>query len=409
MHPDHGTESRRRLLYVRPRQQATVEPLIDHLTRKMAAAFRLSRGYRIYHGVHECSCGARSTAADYLLPGELETNSLCVHYLAHHRPAVDPGDLEIVAAFTHGEVEPTAKELYGPGLFLARSRDRIERGLGAERLDTWRGWGLDVGVLAEALRIGPSNQRGPPSIENLLSLLVSIEPECFPALREAVELHHGDMLSWGRQALRLPDWDRALWVRPITAVIESASGNGQLHAAAALRLLGEAILPAAPILGELRRNPRVESEALREIERALRDHGVPDDDFPKGAADSVGPSDAPDRAGAGSAARGRGGLHVYLDDELPAPTGWIGVRWPEDAIRLLETGKVTHLSLEHDLGDDARGTGSTVLKWIEEAIVVRGFVPPVIALHTRNPSARVTMELAVRHIRRLTESARSGG
>ena len=30
-------------------------------------------------------------------------------------------------------------------------------------------------------------------------------------------------------------------------------------------------------------------------------------------------------------------MKVYLDDERPTPPGWIGVRWPEEAIHLLET------------------------------------------------------------------------
>ena len=30
--------------------------------------------------------------------------------------------------------------------------------------------------------------------------------------------------------------------------------------------------------------------------------------------------------------------------------------WPDEAIELLKTGKVSELSLDHDLGDDIRGT-----------------------------------------------------
>ncbi len=94
-------------------------------------------------------------------------------------------------------------------------------------------------------------------------------------------------------------------------------------------------------------------------------------------------------------------MKVYLDDERPVPLGWVGVRWPEEAILLLEGGQVTDLSLDHDLGDDARGTGYTVLLWLEEAVAVRGFVPPRIVVHTANASARQKMLLAVESIRRL--------
>jgi hypothetical protein len=93
---------------------------------------------------------------------------------------------------------------------------------------------------------------------------------------------------------------------------------------------------------------------------------------------------------------------VYLDDERVCPTGWVQVRWPEDAIRLLETGDVTELSLDHDLGDDEHGTGYDVLLWIEEAVATRGFVAPRITVHSANSSARQKMELGVRSIERLT-------
>lgn len=36
------------------------------------------------------------------------------------------------------------------------------------------------------------------------------------------------------------------------------------------------------------------------------------------------------------------------------------------------------MSPDHDLGDDARGTGYDVILWIEEAAAVREFVPPAI-------------------------------
>ena len=47
-------------------------------------------------------------------------------------------------------------------------------------------------------------------------------------------------------------------------------------------------------------------------------------------------------------------MKVYLDDERPCPPGWTIARWPDEAVSLLESGEVTHLSLDHDLGDDER-------------------------------------------------------
>lgn len=94
-------------------------------------------------------------------------------------------------------------------------------------------------------------------------------------------------------------------------------------------------------------------------------------------------------------------MRVYLDDERPTPPGWVGVPWPEEAIRLLENGGVTELSLDHDLGDDTRGTGYTVILWVEEAVALRGFVPPTITVHSANASARQKMLLGVQSIQRL--------
>ncbi len=93
-------------------------------------------------------------------------------------------------------------------------------------------------------------------------------------------------------------------------------------------------------------------------------------------------------------------MKIFLDDERPVPHGWVGTRWPDEVIVLLETGSVTDLSLDHDLGDDDRGTGYDVVKWIEEAVITRGFRPPNITVHSANTSARVRMELGIAVIRR---------
>lgn len=93
-------------------------------------------------------------------------------------------------------------------------------------------------------------------------------------------------------------------------------------------------------------------------------------------------------------------MKVYLDDERPTPDGWVGVRWPEEAIELLQSGVVEELSLDHDLGDDERGTGYDVVLWIEEAVVTRGFRPPRIHVHSANTSARVKMLAGITSIER---------
>ena len=95
-------------------------------------------------------------------------------------------------------------------------------------------------------------------------------------------------------------------------------------------------------------------------------------------------------------------MRVYLDDERQTPAGWVRVFWPDEAIALLEAGGVTELSLDHDLGDDLRGTGYDVVLWIEEAVALRGFKPPRIVVHSANSSARIKMEAGIAAIERLT-------
>lgn len=92
-------------------------------------------------------------------------------------------------------------------------------------------------------------------------------------------------------------------------------------------------------------------------------------------------------------------MKVYLDDTRQAPEGWVRCYWPDEVILLLLTGEVTELSLDHDLGDDSRGTGYDVLLWMEETVVKNGFeggfIPPRIAIHSANPVGRQRMSIAI--------------
>lgn len=93
-------------------------------------------------------------------------------------------------------------------------------------------------------------------------------------------------------------------------------------------------------------------------------------------------------------------MKVFLDDERRTPNGWVRVYWPLEAITLLESGEVKVISLDHDLGNDRRGTGYDVVLWIEEAVATRGFKPPEILIHSANISAKKKMENAVASIAR---------
>lgn len=97
-------------------------------------------------------------------------------------------------------------------------------------------------------------------------------------------------------------------------------------------------------------------------------------------------------------------IKVYLDDERVTPAGWVRTFTPAETIALLETGTVEELSLDHDLGgDDTIGTGYTVVLWIEEAVITRGFIAPkVIKVHSSNPCGRVKMEAGIKNIARFS-------
>ncbi|KAB8049598.1 hypothetical protein GCN78_17060 [Janthinobacterium rivuli] len=94
-------------------------------------------------------------------------------------------------------------------------------------------------------------------------------------------------------------------------------------------------------------------------------------------------------------------MKVYLDDERSTPEGWTRVYWPDEAVAILAAGEVAEISLDHDLGDDERGIGYDVILWIEEAVALRGFSPPIIFVHSANSSAREKMEAGIAAIRRL--------
>ena len=94
-------------------------------------------------------------------------------------------------------------------------------------------------------------------------------------------------------------------------------------------------------------------------------------------------------------------LRVFLDDERTTPEGWVRVYWPDEAIDLLETKAVAEISLDHDLGNDQRGTGYDVVLWIEEAVALDGFIPPKRNVHSANSSVRQKMEAGIQAIDKL--------
>ena len=103
------------LLFIEPRQPASPTPVIDHITRKICAAFCQARDSEYAcGGYHRCICGVLSEDHDFYLPNGDLTNSLCVHYVAYHRSEVPEQELARIDGFTFGEIEPTERELQTP-------------------------------------------------------------------------------------------------------------------------------------------------------------------------------------------------------------------------------------------------------------------------------------------------------
>jgi hypothetical protein len=90
-------------------------------------------------------------------------------------------------------------------------------------------------------------------------------------------------------------------------------------------------------------------------------------------------------------------MRVWLDDKRKEPEGWIRCFHASEVISLLEAGGVEEMSLDHDLGLN-EPSGLTVLDWLEEQVMVHGFVPPLIRVHSANPSTAPVMRLVAKRI-----------
>jgi len=120
------------ILFIHPRGKPSQMPVIDGLTRKMAAALR--QGFEGEHwlGLHSCTgCLPHdifSHSCDYMLPDGRWTNSLCVHYLAYHRDDVPTSEKLKVMKLGCGEAEPTEEELAHPPMAPRRlTREEVQQ------------------------------------------------------------------------------------------------------------------------------------------------------------------------------------------------------------------------------------------------------------------------------------------
>lgn len=93
-------------------------------------------------------------------------------------------------------------------------------------------------------------------------------------------------------------------------------------------------------------------------------------------------------------------MKIFLDDERKTPEGFKRCYWPDEVIALISSrNDIELISLDHDLGDDDRGTGYDVLKWIEKQVVLNNFIPTFdIIVHSANPPAFERMTEAIKAI-----------
>lgn len=100
---------------------------------------------------------------------------------------------------------------------------------------------------------------------------------------------------------------------------------------------------------------------------------------------------------------------LWLDDERPEPEGWVRAKTAGQAVMLLASGTFGEVSLDHDLGPEAAGTGYQVACWLEEEVMTNPHFPaPIVHVHTANASARGKMQQAVFNIERVRQQ-RIGG
>lgn len=89
-------------------------------------------------------------------------------------------------------------------------------------------------------------------------------------------------------------------------------------------------------------------------------------------------------------------MRVWLDDNRPAPPGWMWTRTVDQTLRRIAQGGVTEVSLDYDLdATDPGKTGMDVMQALLEAAAA-GFATPVIHFHTANPMGASRFALAWR-------------
>ena len=103
----------------------------------------------------------------------------------------------------------------------------------------------------------------------------------------------------------------------------------------------------------------------------------------------------------GKLAQQNEGFRIWLDDERPMPDGYDAhLKTASEAIELIRQGKVSAISLDHDLGSPENGTGYEVAKFIEEGAFLGSINPIDVRVHSANPVGSSNIKKSIDGARR---------
>lgn len=101
-------------------------------------------------------------------------------------------------------------------------------------------------------------------------------------------------------------------------------------------------------------------------------------------------------------------MKIYMDDARETPPGWHRTYTVAETIEQLLTRKVTHLSLDNDLGEN-EPEGYKVVDWLEETIFNDSTFPmPEVTVHSSNASRVDYMHRALLAIKRIRQQQIGG-
>ena len=97
-------------------------------------------------------------------------------------------------------------------------------------------------------------------------------------------------------------------------------------------------------------------------------------------------------------------IFIFLDDLLENPSDFTLCRTAEEAIQLIDTGRVFYISFDHDLGPGK--DGYDVAKHIEEKVYYQKIKCPQWNIHSGNPVGRDNIRAAMLSAERFDKEIR---